>query len=285
HAIIVSRSYNLVVVNSIVSSHSEWFSGKTLIYDAEAMFSLREIIQAEVNGKPFTPEKSDQLIREELAITKYANRIITVSQAEADHFLRYGKKNVFVLGHALDIAHKTPGFQERTGYLFVGAMPSDASPNADSLIWFLRHVWPIISAQGAAHLDIVGLCDASSVMRSASDTVRIHGRVDNISSFYANARLFIVPTRFAAGIPHKAHEAAAQGLPMVVTPLIASQLGWEEEVVIGESSSSFAKACLALYNDPILWEAKRAAALKAVERDCNRQRFQKTVELILSDHS
>lgn len=283
HAIIVSRPHNMVVLNSIISCHSEWFSGKSLIYDAEAMFSLREIIQAEVNGKPFTPEKSNQLIRDELAITKYANRIITVSQAEADHFLRYGKKNVFVLGHALDIAQKTPGFQERTGYLFIGAMPSDASPNADSLIWFLRHVWPMITAQGAAHLDIVGLCEAPTVMGFASDTVRIHGRVDNVSSFYANARLFIVPTRFAAGIPHKAHEAAAQGLPMVVTPLIASQLGWEEEVAVGESPSGFAKACIALYNDPILWEAKRVSALKAVEHDCNRQHFQKTVEMILAD--
>ena len=283
HAIIVSRPHNMVVVNSIVSCHSEWFSGKKLIYDAEAMFSLREIIQAEVNGKSFSPEKSNQLIRDELAITKYANRIITVSQAEADHFLRYGKKNVFVLGHALDITQNIPGFEERAGYLFVGAMPSDASPNADSLIWFLRNVWPIISAQGVAHLDIVGLCEAPTVMGFASDTVRIHGRVDAVSSFYANTRLFIVPTRFAAGIPHKAHEAAAQGLPMVVTPLIASQLGWEEEVAIGESPSGFAKACMALYNDPILWEAKRVSALKAVERDCNRQLFQKTVEMILAD--
>lgn len=283
HDIIVSRPHNMVVVNSIVSCHPEWFSGKTLIYDAEAMFSLREIVQAEVNGKPFSPEKGDLLIREELAITKYANRIITVSQAEADHFFRYGKKNVFVLGHALDVAQKMPGFQERSGYLFVGAMPSDSSPNADSLIWFLRNVWPIICTHGSARLDIVGLCEAPTVMGFASETVRIHGRVNSVATFYASARLFIVPTRFAAGIPHKAHEAAAQGLPMVVTPLIASQLGWQDEIAIGDSAASFAKACLALYNDSALWAAKRTSALKAVERDCNRQHFQKTVELILAD--
>lgn len=283
HGIIVSRPHNMVVVNSIVSCHPEWFSGKMLVYDAEAMFSLREIVQAEVNGKPFSPEKSDLLIHEELAITKYANRIITVSQAEADHFVRYGKENVFVLGHALDIVEKTPGFQERAGYLFVGAMPSDSSPNADSLIWFLRHVWPIISAQGSAHLDIIGLCEAPAVLGFASDRVRIHGRVDSVSAFYASARLFIVPTRFAAGIPHKAHEAAAQGLPMVVTPLIASQLGWQDEIAVGDSAISFAKACLALYNDSALWTAKRLSALQAVERDCNRQRFQQTVESILAE--
>lgn len=283
HCILVSRPHNMVIVNSIVSCHPEWFSGKMLIYDAEAMFSLREIVQAEVNGKPFSPEKRDHLIRDELAITKYANRIITVSQAEANHFLCNGKKNVFVLGHALDIAEEIPEYQERSGYFFVGAMPSDSSPNADSLIWFLRNVWPIICAHGSARLDIVGLCEAPTVMGFASDTVHIHGRVDSVSSFYKNARLFIVPTRFAAGIPHKAHEAAAQGLPMVVTPLIASQLGWQDEIAVGDSPTSFAKACLDLYNDPELWVAKRLSALKAVERDCNRQHFQKIVELILAD--
>ena len=34
---------------------------------------------------------------------------------------------------------------------------------------------------------------------------------------YDRARLFIAPTRFASGLPHKIHEAAAFGLPVVTT--------------------------------------------------------------------
>ena len=53
--------------------------------------------------------------------------------------------------------------------------------------------------------------------------------IDDIRPFYNQARLFVAPTRYAAGIPHKVHEAAAYGLPIVTTSLIAQQLGWKHE--------------------------------------------------------
>ncbi len=279
--VIVSRPHNMIAVNDVVGRHPDWFERLPLIYDAEAMFSLREIVQAEVLGDPVPKARQNQMIEEELVITRHANAIVTVSEPEACHFRDYGKDKVFVLGHSLDVEAGAAGFEERAGYLFVGALLADATPNADSLVWFLREVWPRILAAGPARLDIVGHCEAPSVRAFASDSVHIHGGVDSVDPFYARARVFIVPTRFAAGIPHKAHEAAAHGLPMVTTPLIAGQLGWQEELGIAEQPADFADACLRLCNEATVWQAQRDAALRAVRRDCSSTAFRQMVATIL----
>jgi len=91
-----------------------------------------------------------------------------------------------------------------------------------------------------------------------------------------------VPTRYAAGIPHKAHEAAAHGLPMVATPLIAAQLGWHDELLVGDGAANFAAACLRLHRDAVLWQALRESALRAVERDCSPAAFDATVRGIMN---
>jgi glycosyltransferase involved in cell wall biosynthesis len=49
----------------------------------------------------------------------------------------------------------------------------------------------------------------------------VPGPQPDLRPFYDAARVFIVPTRYAAGIPFKAHEAAAFGVPLVVSGVIA----------------------------------------------------------------
>ncbi len=147
------------------------------------------------------------------------------------------------------------------------------------MLWFLDHVWPLIQQRlGAAiELDIVGVCESPMVRARQSATVRLLGRVDDLAPFFEARRVFVVPTRFAAGVPHKAHEAASRGLPMVVTPLIASQLGWDKELLVGPDAPSFAEACIKLHETQALWQEKREAGLAAVARDCSADAFARSV--------
>ncbi len=283
--VIVSRPHNMLAINTLVDRHPDWFESLSLIYDAEAMFSLREIAQAEVFGRPIPPDAQAKMIEGELDLARRANGIVTVSPVEAEHFKKYANQDIYVLGHSLKPQTKTPDFDDRAGYLFVGAMLANETPNADSLIWFVREVWPLICARGPAHLDIVGRCEASAVHALAADNVVIHGGVDDVEPFYSRARVFIVPTRFAAGIPHKAHEAAANGLPMVATPLIAEQLGWQSELLIGDSPTAFADACVRLHNDPKLWSECRGAASAATARDCNPAHFRNVIASMLASRT
>ncbi|HYP71984.1 MAG TPA: glycosyltransferase family 4 protein [Variovorax sp.] len=132
-------------------------------------------------------------------------------------------------------------------------------------------------------LDLVGDCAPGLRAELESPRVRVHGRVEDLTAHYEGARLFIAPTRFAAGIPHKAHEAAARGLPMVATRLIAGQLGWKEGAALlaADSPDEFAQACAQLYRNCKLWERVRTDSLAKVARDCDPEAFRRVVRRVL----
>jgi glycosyltransferase involved in cell wall biosynthesis len=108
----------------------------------------------------------------------------------------------------------------------------------------------------------------------------------DLTELYADARVFVAPTRYAAGIPHKIHESAAQGLPVVATALVANQLEWKDnvELLIGVDAASFAQKCIHLYRDKELWTKLRQAGLERVKADCSKEEFdQKLKEILASD--
>ena len=151
----------------------------------------------------------------------------------------------------------------------------------DSLRWFLQHCFPLIAAKCPdIRLYVVGENAVPSLTnlarKVAGNNVVFTGRMESITSLYNSCRLFIAPTRFAAGIPHKVHEAASRGLPSVTTSLLATQLGWqhERELLHADTPADFAEQCVRLYADETLWKQLRQAGLAAVARDCSPLRFQ-----------
>ena len=108
-----------------------------------------------------------------------------------------------------------------------------------------------------------------------NSSIKLLGKVDDLTPFYNQARLFVAPTRYAAGIPHKVHEAAAYGLPIITTSLIAQQLGWnpEIELLVADNPINFAQQCVKLYQDSTLWNQLRKNARKRVDTECSHQIF------------
>ena len=100
--------------------------------------------------------------------------------------------------------------------------------------------------------------------------MEVVGEVDDLSEFYNKVKLFIVPTRFAAGVPIKLLGASAFGLPSVATGLIAEQTEWKdgEELLVARDSEDFVGKMIALYNDEALWNKISLNASKRVENDC-----------------
>jgi glycosyltransferase involved in cell wall biosynthesis len=110
--------------------------------------------------------------------------------------------------------------------------------------------------------------------------------VADTTPLYEAARIFIAPTRFAAGTPYKIYEAAAMGLPCVVTTLLAEQLGWRdgEELlaVPADEPMAFAAAIARLYHDEALWMRLRAGALKRLARENSPADFARAVKNLLA---
>ena len=186
-----------------------------------------------------------------------------------------------MLGHTLQSSPGDKEFSAREGILFVGALRDEGSPNVDSILWFIVNVLPLIEKEiPDINLYIVGDKGAQSLASIEKTNVSFLGRLENLKEIYNNCRVFIAPTRFAAGIPHKVHEAAAMGIPSVTTPLLAEQLDWqhEKELLVGETPGCFAEQCVRLYRDESLWRSVQYAALEAVTKDCSADQFQQELK-------
>lgn len=266
--IIVSRPHNATEVLGPIRKISP---NSALIYDAEALFALREILYQSLSGNVLSDEKKKELIENEIGLVRLADSVITVSDYEKKTFAENGLGDVFVWGHPVALRPTISQFGEREGILFVGSFLSEHSPNEDAAIYFINEVFPKIKKVLNCQLWIVGTNNLDSIKKLQSESVIVTGRVEDLSAFYEKCRLFVVPHRFAAGIPLKLLEAMSHGLPSVVSPLIAKQLDLkdEQQVLVGNSSDDFAQDVVRLYNNEVLWTTLRKASLDLVRASCD----------------
>jgi len=187
--------------------------------------------------------------------------------------------------YSIEIALTRNSFEARNDFLFVGAINSDDSPNADSIIWFGEQILPLVqeSLGEEVKLMVAGLICHGFRTRIKHNSVQFLGKVDDLTPLYNQARLFVAPTRFAAGLPHKVCEAAAYGLPIVATSLVGLQLGWdnERELLLADDPQSFADACLRLYTDRSLWYLLRDNVIKRASEDFSPEEFSQQLKRIV----
>ena len=283
-AVIVSRPHNMQLLRAVQNAHRDWFKRVEVIYDAEALFIQREIGLRQLQGRPMSRHEIRTAIGEEIGLASAADRVIAVSQSERQTLLKHGIRHVEVLGHNIEPTPGDASFELREGLLFVGAVHDESSPNGDSLIWFLSEILPRIQKKlGDIPVTIAGVNQSDRIRKMARPPVRITGHLPSLDEVYLQARVFVAPTRYAGGIPHKVHEAAAHGLPVVTTPLLAAQLGWTpRELEVANDAESFADACIRIYTDSQRWTQMRHAALDRVTIECSTEAFERGVSRILS---
>ena len=282
--VIVSRPHNMQLLGALKNAHRDWFKRVDLIYDAEALFIQREIGLRQLQGRPMSRVEIRTAIGAEIGVASAADRVIAVSESERQTFLKHGIRHVEVLGHNIAPAAGDASFESREGLLFVGAVHEADSPNGDSLIWFLSEILPRIQERlGDISVTIAGVNRSERIRKMVRPPVRITGHLPSLDKLYLQARVFIAPTRYAGGIPHKVHEAAAHGLPVVTTPLLAAQLGWtHRELEVANDAQSFADACIKIYTDSQRWTQMRSAALDRVTIECSTEAFERAVSRIVA---
>jgi len=284
-AVLVSRPHNMAELGRLMAKHAGLLGAATLIYDAEAVFALRDLTRARLFGLTPAIQQAEQAVGAELDLARPARRVLTVSDSEAAHFRAAGFADVQILGHGLTPDPTPRPFAERHDLLFVGRLTDDHSPNVDSLLWFAREIMPRLRALLPDRIDLLacGRAEAPSLRAIAGQGIGFIGEVDDLRPYYDRCRVFVAPTRFAGGIPHKVHEAAAHGLPVVCTPLLAQQLGWSsgDAVLAAADPDGFAAEIARLYTDTELWHRLRSHALARVSEDCSPALFAERVEAAL----
>jgi hypothetical protein len=290
--VIVSRPHNMQYVKAAVGSDLSGL-GAPCIYDAEALYALREIRRRTLTGQPMTDADQQTLIDAELSLARGCAAVLAVSEGERQLFAgaavtaarnftsNPNRAQVHVVGHAIEPRPTPNAFEARRSILFVGAFSAQSS-NEDAVLQLcgevmpaLRTTWncdPPVVVAGADIPDRLKALDAPGIAW--------HADVDDLTPLYDNARVFVAPTRYSAGISLKVIEAAARGVPVVCTRLVADQLGWESgvELVAADGADELAGAIASLYQDAALWARVRAAALRRVANDYSAIRFRSALQ-------
>jgi O-antigen biosynthesis protein len=287
-AIWIARTHNLDRIRPILERMTSG-SGRPprIVLDTEAIVSMRDAARATLLGE--IAVDVDAAIMQEFANAHFCQSIIAVNPDEAQKLRDLGFSDVAVIGHLREPRPTPRGFAERAGLLFVGAMHRVDSPNYDALVWFVREVLPLVEQKlgWETRLTVAGYTDAQVSLEQFREHPRItlRGAVPDIDALYDWHRIFVAPTRYAAGVPYKVHEAASHGIPVVATELLRQQLGWVSgrdllSVDVGDAAA-FAQAIVSLYRDADLWQTLRDNALERVRVENGRAPYEAAIQGVL----
>lgn len=143
--------------------------------------------------------------------------------------------------------------QQRRGcktVLFVATM--GYAPNDDAAHWLVRRIWPRLRRIVPVRLALVGSNPSPSLVQLGSQRdVIVTGTVADITPYYRDAALAVIPIRAGGGTRVKLLEAAAHGIPIVSTTLGAEGTTFRHghELLIADTEERFALACADLLED------------------------------------
>jgi glycosyltransferase involved in cell wall biosynthesis len=105
--------------------------------------------------------------------------------------------------------------------------------------------------------------------------VNLLGHVPNLNALYETKKAFVAATRFATGIPWKVHEAMANGIPCLISTLLAQQLAVTDgkEVLVASNPQEFIEKSKRLHDDKELWIKLKMNGFDLIRRDCNPDDF------------
>jgi glycosyltransferase involved in cell wall biosynthesis len=158
------------------------------------------------------------------------------------------------------------GWESRSGLLFVGGFWH--APNEDAMHYFVRDILPLIhGALPEETITIIGSHMPASVSSLASPLVHCVGYVEDLAPYLRQAKVFVAPLRYGAGMKGKVGQSLAAGLPVVTTRIGAEglDLAHGEHALIADSPDDFARAVVTACTEPNLWEHLSTSGASHIE--------------------
>ncbi|MBN8886381.1 MAG: glycosyltransferase [Rudaea sp.] len=262
-AVILSRHY---VASNYLDLVRLYAPRATVIFDTVDLHYLREQRSAELEGKPELARQAAATREAELELMRECDITLVVSPVEQAILAReVPQARVEVLSNVHEIYGLRRGYAERADLVFVGGFQHP--PNIDAMQWFVREVFPRVVAQApAVKLHIIGSKVVAEVLALASDSVVVHGYVEDIAPYMDGCRISVAPLRVGAGVKGKVNMAMSYGLPVVATATAVEGMHVDagREVLVADKPADFADAVVRLYGDEALWNTLSANGLENV---------------------
>ena len=199
-----------------------------------------------------------KLAREELAAYTAADGVCVCSTADQKRLAADAPAaTTVVIPNAADVEHLQPRDEDpapdgRT-VLFFGLLAT--VPNVDGVLYFLREIWPrITAARSDTRFIIIGADPAPAIRAQAGPGVTIVGPVDDLRPHLSAAAVVAVPLRLGSGTRLKILEGWAMARPVVSTSLGAEGLDCVpgRHLLIADDPSEFASSVLRVLSEPEL---------------------------------
>ena len=208
----------------------------------------------------------------ECRVCSRADATIAVSEADARAIERIAPGvRPLTVPNGVDVERYHPGLADslplkHPAIVFTAKM--DYRPNVDAMLWFHRHVWPLVrSRRPDARFYVVGKSPHPRLAPLMDDpSVTVTGYVADILPYFGGADLYVAPFRIGGGTRLKVLEALAAGLPLVGTTLGVEgiDLVSGQHALLADEPDAFAEAILSLLHDHELRLALGAAARQFV---------------------
>jgi glycosyltransferase involved in cell wall biosynthesis len=197
-------------------------------------------------------------LKNELFLISQYDRAICITDDDRNYFSFQGieSKKLSALPAFFHLPELVTDESQSYELLYVA---SDVGLNVESLEWFIREVFPIVSCHlPALSLTIVGrICSVESVAKLVSEcphkeNIRALGYVDDISYVYAQASIVIAPMVFGTGMNIKVAEALSYGKAIVGTnsAFRGIKITNREHALVADEPQEFAKAICQLMDNP-----------------------------------
>lgn len=194
-----------------------------IIYLGCDLHYLRQMRDYELTRNPDELCAAERIKMKEFIAMYKADTVIMYSEYEKAIIQKeFGFNNVVVAPiyyyDNFQIERKT--FAETKDILFVGGFLH--KPNVDAVMWFYNEIWLQIKDQiPDARFIIAGSYPTEEIEALAGSRVVVTGFISDkqLSAFYADSRVCVIPLRFGAGIKGKTLEAIKNGIPIVSTSI------------------------------------------------------------------
>ena len=241
------------------------FSG-ILQVDVDDVESLGRFSQGRLDQSEHRFKKARRTVREacfydalERSWLPRANRVLVCNQADRQFLLdRHGLAKVDFLPNIVRAPRAAPEDRAPRPPVFLLLGSYDYFPNLDGLLFLVREILPLLrNSLGTPFvLNVAGGGLPRRVARELAlePELRILGRVEDVTRFYQEAHVALVPIRAGGGSRIKALEAFAHRVPVVGTTKGLEGLGVESDrhALLADTPEEFARQCQRLVEQPEL---------------------------------
>ena len=233
----------------------------TVLVEHDITFDLYEQLANQNEGDREVRTQLERWRTFETSAWKLVNRVVTMSEKDR----AMAGPRAIALPNGVDIERFTPSQEpvKHNSLLFIGSFAHH--PNRSAMLWFVDHVWPLLSHLNPTLHIIAGKDHQPWVERFQLPGITVEGFVSDVRPAYRQASVIIAPLIASAGTNIKILEAMAMGKAIVSTTAGVNGLT-VQGVAIADNPHAFAEAILHFFADSTERLQAGAAARLCVEQ-------------------